>query len=51
MIDICLPTLSHSFYWFDSLLFASQEAQPFERIEVTKDQALEMFSENNFKVG
>ncbi|CAL9231700.1 unnamed protein product [Arabidopsis halleri] len=29
---------------------AAKEAQPFERIEVTKDQALEMFSENNFKV-
>ncbi|KAG2284078.1 hypothetical protein Bca52824_055298 [Brassica carinata] len=25
------------------------EAQHFERIEVTKDQALEMFSDNNFK--
>ncbi|KFK26446.1 hypothetical protein AALP_AA8G249500 [Arabis alpina] len=29
---------------------AAKEAQPFERIEVTKDQALEMFSDNNFKV-
>lgn len=28
----------------------SQEGQPFERIEVTKDQALEMFSDSNFKV-
>ncbi|KAF3539687.1 hypothetical protein F2Q69_00024931 [Brassica cretica] len=26
-----------------------EEAQHFERIEVTKDQALEMFSDNNFK--
>ncbi|XP_062110256.1 threonine--tRNA ligase, mitochondrial 1 [Humulus lupulus] len=26
------------------------EKQPFERIEVSKDQALEMFSDNNFKV-
>ncbi|KAI3873407.1 hypothetical protein MKW98_008059 [Papaver atlanticum] len=29
---------------------AVAEKQPFERIEVTKQQALEMFSENNFKV-
>ncbi|CDY19754.1 BnaA09g04070D [Brassica napus] len=29
---------------------AAKEAQPFERIEVTKDQAIEMFSDNNFKV-
>ncbi|EOA36063.1 hypothetical protein CARUB_v10008521mg [Capsella rubella] len=29
---------------------AVEEGQPFERIEVTKDQALEMFSDNNFKV-
>ncbi|VVB15116.1 unnamed protein product [Arabis nemorensis] len=29
---------------------AAKEAQPFERIEVTKDQALEMFSDNKFKV-
>ncbi|KAI4387499.1 hypothetical protein MLD38_005327 [Melastoma candidum] len=27
-----------------------QEKQPFERIEVTRDQALDMFSENPFKV-
>lgn len=27
-----------------------QEKQPFERIEVTRDQALELFSDNNFKV-
>lgn len=27
-----------------------QEKQPFERIEVSRDQALEMFSENSFKV-
>ncbi|KAL7240987.1 hypothetical protein ACSBR2_006586 [Camellia fascicularis] len=26
------------------------EKQPFERIEVTREQALEMFSENNFKI-
>ncbi|KAM6562154.1 hypothetical protein CsatB_022152 [Cannabis sativa] len=26
------------------------EKQPFERIEVSKDQALEMFSDNNFKI-
>lgn len=26
-----------------------QEKQPFERIEVTRDQALEMFSDNKFK--
>ncbi|VVA92999.1 unnamed protein product [Arabis nemorensis] len=29
---------------------ASRDGQPFERIEVTKDQALEMFSDSNFKV-
>ncbi|KAI5679171.1 hypothetical protein M9H77_10121 [Catharanthus roseus] len=29
---------------------AVTEKQPFERIEVTRDQALEMFSENQFKV-
>ncbi|KAH9709079.1 threonine--tRNA ligase 1 [Citrus sinensis] len=29
---------------------AAKEKQPFERIEVTRDQALEMFSDNNFKV-
>ncbi|MCL7029143.1 hypothetical protein MKW94_002237 [Papaver nudicaule] len=29
---------------------AVTEKQPFERIEVTRQQALEMFSENNFKV-
>ncbi|KAG7592078.1 Anticodon-binding [Arabidopsis thaliana x Arabidopsis arenosa] len=29
---------------------AVRERQPFERIEVTKDQALEMFSDNKFKV-
>ncbi|KAH9773421.1 threonine--tRNA ligase 1 [Citrus sinensis] len=29
---------------------AAKERQPFERIEVTRDQALEMFSDNNFKV-
>jgi threonyl-tRNA synthetase len=27
-----------------------QAKQPFERIEVTRDQALEMFAENPFKV-
>lgn len=27
-----------------------KEKQPFERIEVTRQQALEMFSENKFKV-
>jgi len=26
-----------------------QEKQPFERIEVTRDQALEIFSDNKFK--
>ncbi|GLT50300.1 hypothetical protein SLA2020_237930 [Shorea laevis] len=31
-------------------LKAVAEKQPFERIEVTRDQALGMFSENNFKV-
>ncbi|KAK9085730.1 hypothetical protein Sjap_026141 [Stephania japonica] len=31
-------------------LRAVGEKQPFERIEVSRDQALEMFSENNFKV-
>ncbi|KAG8474483.1 hypothetical protein CXB51_031439 [Gossypium anomalum] len=30
-------------------LKAVAEKQPFERIEVTREQALEMFSENNFK--
>lgn len=45
------PTFSLILYCSDSLLFTSQEAQPFERIEVTKDQALEMFSDNQFKVG
>uniref|UniRef100_A0A2P2LKS4 threonine--tRNA ligase n=1 Tax=Rhizophora mucronata TaxID=61149 RepID=A0A2P2LKS4_RHIMU len=29
---------------------AAGEKQPFERIEVTREQALEMFSDNNFKV-
>ncbi|XP_010533069.1 PREDICTED: threonine--tRNA ligase, mitochondrial 1-like [Tarenaya hassleriana] len=29
---------------------AAGEKQPFERIEVTRDQAFEMFSDNNFKV-
>ncbi|KAK1325458.1 hypothetical protein QJS10_CPA01g02903 [Acorus calamus] len=28
---------------------AASEKQPFERIEVTREQALEMFAENNFK--
>lgn len=27
----------------------SQEKQPFERIEVSREQALEMFEENKFK--
>ncbi|XP_016202498.1 threonine--tRNA ligase, mitochondrial 1 [Arachis ipaensis] len=31
-------------------LKAAGEKQPFERIEVTRDQALEMFSDNKFKV-
>ncbi|KAK2636427.1 hypothetical protein Ddye_031219 [Dipteronia dyeriana] len=31
-------------------LKAVAEKQPFERIEVTKEQALEIFSDNNFKV-
>ncbi|XP_057753448.1 threonine--tRNA ligase, mitochondrial 1-like [Arachis stenosperma] len=31
-------------------LKAAGEKQPFERIEVTRDQALEMFSDNEFKV-
>ncbi|KAJ8759024.1 hypothetical protein K2173_003262 [Erythroxylum novogranatense] len=31
-------------------LKAVGEKQPFERIELTRDQALEMFSDNNFKV-
>ncbi|XP_022725440.1 threonine--tRNA ligase, mitochondrial 1-like isoform X2 [Durio zibethinus] len=31
-------------------LKAVAEKQPFERIEVTREQAIEMFSENNFKV-
>ncbi|XP_057448447.1 threonine--tRNA ligase, mitochondrial 1 [Lotus japonicus] len=31
-------------------LKAAAEKQPFERIEVTRDQALEMFSENKFKI-
>ncbi|KAL9258313.1 Threonine--tRNA ligase, mitochondrial 1-like protein [Drosera capensis] len=30
---------------------AVSEKQPFERIEVSREQALEMFSENQFKVG
>ncbi|KAG2244503.1 hypothetical protein Bca52824_093665 [Brassica carinata] len=29
---------------------AAKEAQPFERIEVSKDQAMEMFSDNKFKI-
>lgn len=31
----------------DSSFF--QDNQPFERIEVSRDQALEMFSDNKFK--
>lgn len=27
-----------------------KEAQPFERVEITKEEALEMFQENRFKV-
>lgn len=30
-------------------LILFQEKQPFERIEVSRDQALEIFSENKFK--
>lgn len=30
-------------------LLMFQEKQPFERIEVSRDEALEMFSDNNFK--
>jgi len=32
------------------LLCFFQEKQPFERIEVSRKQALEMFSDNKFKV-
>ncbi|OVA00120.1 Aminoacyl-tRNA synthetase [Macleaya cordata] len=35
---------------FVTVYFILQEKQPFERIEVTRRQALEMFSENKFKV-
>lgn len=34
---------------FECLLLL-QEKQPFERIEVSREQALEMFDENKFKV-
>ena len=32
------------------IFFIFQEKQPFERIEVSRNQALELFSENSFKV-
>lgn len=35
--------------WFNLFPFNFQEKQPFERIEVTRQQALEMFSDNKFK--
>ncbi|KAL6969483.1 threonine--tRNA ligase [Sarracenia purpurea var. burkii] len=39
------------FKWIDSgAAKAVGEKQPFERIEVTRDQALEIFSENKFKI-
>jgi hypothetical protein len=31
------------------VFFIFQENQPFERIEVSRDEALEIFSDNNFK--
>jgi len=34
---------------YDILNFLLQEKQPFERIEVSRAQALEMFAENKFK--
>ena len=36
-----------SFFFLFGILM--QEKQPFERIEVTREQAIEIFSENNFK--
>lgn len=48
-----------SCYWSGALSFFQlaitcyyicQEKQPFDRIEVTREQALEMFSDNSFKV-
>ncbi|KAJ4711144.1 threonine--tRNA ligase, mitochondrial [Melia azedarach] len=36
-------------FYYDAF-YAVAEKQPFERIEVTRDQALELFSDNNFKV-
>lgn len=33
----------------DLISLTFQEKQPFERIEVSREQALEMFSDNNFK--
>lgn len=42
-----------SFVFFSFALKQSplffQERQPFERIEVTREQALEMFADNSFK--
>lgn len=39
-----------AFLWYMiSDCFHFQEKQPFERIEVSRDQALEMFSDNKFK--
>lgn len=42
-----------SFVFFSFTLKQSplffQERQPFERIEVTREQALEMFADNSFK--
>ncbi|RVX10519.1 Threonine--tRNA ligase, mitochondrial 1 [Vitis vinifera] len=32
------------------MCFAIMEKQPFERIEVSRNQALEIFSENSFKI-
>ncbi|RVX14659.1 Threonine--tRNA ligase, mitochondrial 1 [Vitis vinifera] len=35
---------------YGMVCFARMEKQPFERIEVSRNQALEMFSENSFKI-
>lgn len=49
-IMLVVKLLFHGTLLFHHFCILMQEKQPFERIEVTREQALEMFSENNFKV-
>ncbi|GER37296.1 threonine--tRNA ligase [Striga asiatica] len=46
LLELCCFTIEELAF----LIWSNKEKQPFERIEVTREQALNMFSDNQFKV-